>query len=83
MLLFNTILVGLDQLLLIVKSHFQRLHTTWKKRFGEDINEDLLYIVTVERILQIDDFGEVQTSFSALISIMQCLITNQRPVSMH
>ncbi|CAK9318879.1 unnamed protein product [Citrullus colocynthis] len=41
------------------KMILKRLHTTWKKRFGEDINEDLLYIVTVERILQIDDFGEV------------------------
>ncbi|XP_022147074.1 glutamyl-tRNA reductase-binding protein, chloroplastic isoform X2 [Momordica charantia] len=36
-----------------------KLHTTWKKRFGEEINEDILYIVTVDRVLQIDDFGEV------------------------
>ncbi|KAG6597273.1 Glutamyl-tRNA reductase-binding protein, chloroplastic, partial [Cucurbita argyrosperma subsp. sororia] len=41
------------------KMNLKRLHTTWKKRFGEDINEDLLYIVSVERVLQIDDFGEV------------------------
>ncbi|XP_031739287.1 glutamyl-tRNA reductase-binding protein, chloroplastic isoform X2 [Cucumis sativus] len=41
------------------KMALKRLHTTWRKRFGEDINEDLLYIVAVERVLQIDDFGEV------------------------
>ncbi|XP_038874967.1 glutamyl-tRNA reductase-binding protein, chloroplastic [Benincasa hispida] len=41
------------------KMILKRLHTTWRKRFGEDINEDLLYIVTVERVFQIDDFGEV------------------------
>lgn len=31
------------------------------------MKEDLLYIVAVERVLQIDDFGEVQTPFSALL----------------
>ncbi|GAV83677.1 hypothetical protein CFOL_v3_27123 [Cephalotus follicularis] len=36
----------------------KRLHSTWKKRFGEEVDEDLLHVVSVERILQTEDFKE-------------------------
>lgn len=40
-------------------SIFQRLHCLWKKRFGEEVDEDLIYVVAVERVLQIENFKEV------------------------
>lgn len=36
----------------------KRLHSLWKKRFAEEADEDLLYIVAVERILQMENFNE-------------------------
>ncbi|XP_021297098.1 glutamyl-tRNA reductase-binding protein, chloroplastic [Herrania umbratica] len=36
----------------------RRLHTVWKKRFGEVADEGSLYIVDVERVLQMEDFNE-------------------------
>lgn len=36
----------------------KRLHSIWKKRFGEEIDEDLLHVVTVERVFQMEDFKE-------------------------
>ncbi|XP_022724776.1 glutamyl-tRNA reductase-binding protein, chloroplastic [Durio zibethinus] len=36
----------------------RRLDSTWKKRFGEEVDENNLYIVDVERVLQIEDFNE-------------------------
>ncbi|KAB2613271.1 hypothetical protein D8674_035587 [Pyrus ussuriensis x Pyrus communis] len=35
------------------------LHSVWKKRFGEEVDEDLIYVVSVERVLQLEDFKEV------------------------
>ncbi|OWM69523.1 glutamyl-tRNA reductase-binding protein, chloroplastic [Punica granatum] len=35
-----------------------RLRSAWTKRFGEEVEEDLLYYVAVERVLQIEDFKE-------------------------
>ncbi|XP_021720339.1 glutamyl-tRNA reductase-binding protein, chloroplastic-like [Chenopodium quinoa] len=40
------------------KTAVKKLHSAWKKRFGEEINEDLLYVVSVDRILQLEDFQE-------------------------
>lgn len=37
----------------------QKLKSVWKKRFNEDVDEDLIHIVAVERILQTEDFMEV------------------------
>lgn len=37
----------------------QQLHSLWKKRFGEEVDEDLIYVVSVEQVLQIEDFKEV------------------------
>ncbi|ESR40982.1 glutamyl-tRNA reductase-binding protein [Citrus sinensis] len=37
----------------------KRLHSMWKMRFGEDVNEELIYVVAVERVLQMEDFAEV------------------------
>ncbi|KAF7843138.1 glutamyl-tRNA reductase-binding protein, chloroplastic [Senna tora] len=36
----------------------KRLNSLWKKRFGEDVNEDFIYIVAVEKVLQMEDFQE-------------------------
>ncbi|XP_054781042.1 glutamyl-tRNA reductase-binding protein, chloroplastic isoform X2 [Prosopis cineraria] len=36
----------------------KRLLSLWKRRFGEDVNEDLVYIVAVEKVLQMEDFQE-------------------------
>lgn len=36
----------------------KKLCTTWEKRFGEEVNADLIYIVAVERVFQMDDFTE-------------------------
>lgn len=38
----------------------QKLSTRWQKKFGEEIDEDLLYLISVERILHIEDFNEVK-----------------------
>ncbi|KAM1165069.1 hypothetical protein PS2_024301 [Malus domestica] len=32
------------------------LHSVWKKRFGEEVDEDLIYVVSVEQVLQLEDF---------------------------
>ncbi|XP_008229361.1 PREDICTED: glutamyl-tRNA reductase-binding protein, chloroplastic [Prunus mume] len=34
------------------------LHSVWTKRFGEEVDEDLIYVVSVERVLQLEDFKE-------------------------
>lgn len=45
--------------LTLIAITMQRLLSLWKKRFGEDVNEDLIYTVAVEQVLQIEDFQEV------------------------
>ncbi|XP_062177698.1 glutamyl-tRNA reductase-binding protein, chloroplastic isoform X5 [Alnus glutinosa] len=35
-----------------------KLHSLWKKRFGEEVDEDLIYVVAVERVLQIENFED-------------------------
>lgn len=40
------------------KLNLKKLHSVWKKRFGEEINEDLIYVVSVDRVLQLEDFQE-------------------------
>ncbi|KAF3431681.1 hypothetical protein FNV43_RR26413 [Rhamnella rubrinervis] len=37
----------------------KRLNSIWKKRFGEEVDENLIYVVSVERVLQMEDFEEV------------------------
>ena len=37
----------------------QKLSTRWEKKFGEEIDEDSLYLISVERILHMEDFTEV------------------------
>nr|XP_028953036.1 glutamyl-tRNA reductase-binding protein, chloroplastic-like [Malus domestica] len=32
------------------------LHSVSKKRFGEEVDEDLIYVVSVEQVLQLEDF---------------------------
>ncbi|WCJ28536.1 Glutamyl-tRNA reductase-binding protein chloroplastic [Euphorbia peplus] len=32
--------------------------TTWKKRFGEEVDEELMYTIAVERVLHMEDFME-------------------------
>lgn len=38
---------------------FQRAHSMWKKRFGEEVKDELIYVVAMERVLQMEDFVEV------------------------
>lgn len=40
------------------KAASKKLLTLWKKKFGTEVDEDLLYTVSVERILYMEDFGE-------------------------
>ena len=37
----------------------QKLSTRWETKFGEEIDEDRLYLISVERILHMEDFNEV------------------------
>lgn len=36
----------------------KRLSATWRKKFGEQVEEDSLYVVAVDRVLQMEDFME-------------------------
>ncbi|GAA0157516.1 hypothetical protein LIER_14768 [Lithospermum erythrorhizon] len=36
----------------------KRLCSVWEKRFGEKVDEDLIYVIAVERVLQIEDFAD-------------------------
>ncbi|XP_057967772.1 glutamyl-tRNA reductase-binding protein, chloroplastic isoform X2 [Malania oleifera] len=36
----------------------KRLHSMWEKRFGEEVDEEHIYVVVVERVLQMGDFKE-------------------------
>lgn len=36
----------------------KKLCSLWKNNFGEEVDEGLLYVVSVERILHMEDFGE-------------------------
>ncbi|XP_058113878.1 glutamyl-tRNA reductase-binding protein, chloroplastic-like [Magnolia sinica] len=38
--------------------HVQKLNALWAKRYGEEVDEDLIYVVSVERVLQMEDFRE-------------------------
>ncbi|KAL3528508.1 hypothetical protein ACH5RR_007830 [Cinchona calisaya] len=40
------------------KKASEKLCSLWKKNFGEEVDEDLLHIVSVKRILHVEDFGE-------------------------
>ncbi|CAN6707685.1 unnamed protein product [Malus baccata var. baccata] len=52
-----TILGSIDKL--EDRAMLKYLHSVWKKRFGEEVDEDLIYVVSVERELQLEDFKEV------------------------
>ncbi|TVU42160.1 hypothetical protein EJB05_08552, partial [Eragrostis curvula] len=36
----------------------KKLSARWEKKFGEEINQDLLYLISVERIMHMEDFNE-------------------------
>ncbi|XP_057797050.1 glutamyl-tRNA reductase-binding protein, chloroplastic [Salvia miltiorrhiza] len=36
----------------------RKLCSAWKKRFNEEVEESYLYVIDVERVLQIEDYGE-------------------------
>lgn len=38
----------------------QKLSTRWQKKFGEEIDLDLLYLISVDRVLHTEDFNEVE-----------------------
>lgn len=47
-------------------SMLKKLQLIWKKRFNEDVDENLIHIVAVERILQTEDFMEDGVWFNSL-----------------
>ncbi|KAL5667398.1 hypothetical protein ACJX0J_019619, partial [Zea mays] len=40
------------------ESVLKKLSTRWQKKFGEEIDQDLLYLISVDRILHMEDFNE-------------------------
>lgn len=38
-----------------------------KKRFGEEVNEELIHVVAVERVLQMEDFAEVRCASTPVV----------------
>nr|GMC78010.1 glutamyl-tRNA reductase-binding protein, chloroplastic [Ipomoea batatas]GMC84918.1 glutamyl-tRNA reductase-binding protein, chloroplastic [Ipomoea batatas] len=36
----------------------KKLCSVWKRRYGDEVDEHSLYVVSVEQVLQIEDFGE-------------------------
>lgn len=41
----------------------QRLISLWNKRFGEQVDQDFIYTVAVDRVLHLEDFNEVGQVF--------------------
>ncbi|CAO2163834.1 unnamed protein product [Urochloa humidicola] len=41
------------------ESVLKKLSTRWQKKFGEEIDQDLLYLISVDRVLHLEDFNEV------------------------
>lgn len=37
----------------------QKLCSAWKKQLNEEVEESHIYVIDVERVLQIEDYGEV------------------------
>ncbi|RLN05098.1 hypothetical protein C2845_PM13G07790 [Panicum miliaceum] len=40
------------------ESVLKKLSTRWQKKFGEEIDQDLLYLISVDRVLHMEDFNE-------------------------
>ncbi|KAI3891650.1 hypothetical protein MKW92_011069 [Papaver armeniacum] len=40
------------------RAALQKFHSIWERRFGEEVDADLIYIVSVEKIFQKEDFKE-------------------------
>ncbi|OVA01208.1 protein of unknown function DUF2470 [Macleaya cordata] len=40
------------------RSVLKNFHSIWKKKFGEEVDEDHIYVVSVERVLHMEDFKE-------------------------
>ncbi|XP_042440694.1 glutamyl-tRNA reductase-binding protein, chloroplastic-like isoform X3 [Zingiber officinale] len=38
--------------------HVQRLHAKWEKKYGEELEEELIYLFSVDKVLQIEDLKE-------------------------
>ncbi|CAH8363648.1 unnamed protein product [Eruca vesicaria subsp. sativa] len=51
---FRTVVMSQD----ILSVRFKRLSAAWRKKFGEEVGEDSLYVVSVDRVLQMEDFME-------------------------
>jgi len=41
------------------ESVLKKISSRWQKKFGEEIDQDLLYLISVDRILHMEDFNEV------------------------
>jgi hypothetical protein len=44
----------------VLNGIMQKLSTRWERKFGEEIDEDSMYLISVERILHMEDFTEVE-----------------------
>ncbi|KAL5072301.1 hypothetical protein RYX36_011285 [Vicia faba] len=44
----------------------KRLVSLWKKRFGEEVDQDFIHIIDVDRVLHLDDFQEDGVWFTSL-----------------
>ncbi|KAG5237962.1 glutamyl-tRNA reductase-binding protein [Salix suchowensis] len=40
------------------KNVLKLVHSMWKRRFGEEVKDELIYVVAMERVLQMEDFME-------------------------
>lgn len=43
-----------------VHVYVQRFVSVWRKRFGEEVDQDSIYIIAVDRVLQLEDIQEVE-----------------------
>lgn len=52
----------------------QKLSIRWQKKFGEEIDQDLLYLISVDRILHMEDFNEVEHVILLFLSLSKLFI---------
>ncbi|KAF9613693.1 hypothetical protein IFM89_010135 [Coptis chinensis] len=58
------------------KMVLEKLKSIWKKKFEEEVDQELLYLMSVERVLQIEDLKEKEKMFT-IIDIDLAMLTSQ------
>lgn len=61
---------------MINANYSQRLNSVWKKRFGEEVDDNLIYVVDVERVLQIEDLQGVNQVFLCSLWTYHAFLNN-------